>query len=168
MWSQRVGHDWATNTFTSLSGTSLADPVVKIPHASWPKNKTWNRSNIVTNSIKALKNKNIMLYIQVIFFVNKTLKTFRHTAFYRYFSRDFVMFLKFKFNGELSTFVLRFDPGGWWDGGLKGVQVWRESRWDFCDKIAQYDHELFWCQPVFFLLYYKPTCYSKMPYFFIG
>lgn len=30
-----------------------------------------------------------MLYIQVIFFVNKTLKTFRHTAFYRYFSRDF-------------------------------------------------------------------------------
>ena len=27
----------------------------KIPRASWPKGKTWSRSNIVTNAIKTLK-----------------------------------------------------------------------------------------------------------------
>ena len=77
----------------------------------------------------------------------------------------FVMF--FKFNGKLWTFILRFDSGGWWDVGLNGVQEWRESKWDFCDKIVQYNHELFWFQPIFFLLYYKPTLYLKTPYFFI-
>ena len=28
---------------------------VKIPHALWPKGKTWSRSNIVTNSMKTFK-----------------------------------------------------------------------------------------------------------------
>ena len=34
---------------------SIPDQGAKIPHASQPKTKTENRSNIVTNSIKTLK-----------------------------------------------------------------------------------------------------------------
>ena len=69
---------------SKLQGTFLGRPVVRtsptdaggtgsipgwgaqIPHASWPKNQDVKQSNIVTNSIKTLKNiyiKEIIFYI---------------------------------------------------------------------------------------------------------
>ena len=43
-------------TSSNAEGVGLPpDGGTKIPPALWPKNKTWNRSSIVTNSIKSLK-----------------------------------------------------------------------------------------------------------------
>ena len=41
-------------TLSSDAGSvgSIPGRGAKIPHASWPKNKTRNRNNLVTNSIK--------------------------------------------------------------------------------------------------------------------
>ena len=40
---------------------------MKIPHSSWPKNQSINRSNIVSDSIKTLK----MVHIKKIYFKKK-------------------------------------------------------------------------------------------------
>ena len=46
--------------FNSWSGS-------KIPHASLPKNRTWNRSNIVTNSIKTLSVYSFLKMFQILY-----------------------------------------------------------------------------------------------------
>lgn len=48
-----------------------------------------------------------MLYKQVIFFVNKTLKTFRHIAFYRYISRDFCDVFKIQIQWKIMNFHIK-------------------------------------------------------------
>ena len=55
-WHQRITFGTSLIVHWEGSAGSIPGHAAKIPHASWPKNKNINnRSNTVTNSIKALK-----------------------------------------------------------------------------------------------------------------
>ena len=47
--------EWLNWTFNARGAGSIPGQGAKISHALWPKSQTENRSNIITNSIKALK-----------------------------------------------------------------------------------------------------------------
>jgi len=55
-WHQRITFGTSLTVHWEGSAGSIPGHAAKIPHASWPKNQNINnRSNTVTNSIKALK-----------------------------------------------------------------------------------------------------------------
>ena len=55
-WHQRITFGTSLIVHWEGSAGSIPGHAAKIPHASWPKNQNINnRSNTVTNSIKALK-----------------------------------------------------------------------------------------------------------------
>ena len=54
-WDFPGGSMGKTSPFNAGGASVIPGQGTKIPHASWPKAKTENRSNIVTNSIKTLK-----------------------------------------------------------------------------------------------------------------